>query len=147
SNKYIDETLETEFEYITNIIEDILNIKKIVRTQSSNNIYLYTAPVWMYKVLEIIDSEERDFKAIIKTLKKDSDIMKNSQVIPFIKAQLKDNTQKQSFPQLDEALVLDQYKTYIEKRVNSAIYINSEFDPNQRALKSRPFKPGIFIDT
>ncbi|MHA2475170.1 MAG: class I tRNA ligase family protein [Promethearchaeota archaeon] len=147
SNKYIDETLETEFEYITNIIEDILNIKKIVRTQSSNNIYLYTAPVWMYKVLEIIDSEERDFKAIITTLKKDSDIMKNSQVIPFIKAQLKDNTQKQSFPQLDETLVLDQYKTYIEKRVKSAIYINSEFDPNQRALKSRPFKPGIFIDT
>ena len=144
---YIDETLETEFDYVAKVIEDILNIKKIVKTQKSNNIYLYTAPIWMYDVLEVIDSEKKNFKAIISALKKNPKLMKNSKLIPFFKAQLKENSQKEKLPRIDEISLLKQYKSYIEKRLNSVIYINSDFDPKQRAGIARPFRPGVFIDT
>jgi leucyl-tRNA synthetase len=93
NKKYINSNLEQEFEYVSTVIEDIMNIKKIVKSDTINRIYLYTAP----KV----------------------DI---------------------------EIELLNQYKHYIEKRVNNTIIINSKYDPKQRAARAKPFKPALYID-
>jgi len=45
-SKFIDNYLELEFDYISNVIEDIFNIKKIVKAQKHDKIYLYLAPEW-----------------------------------------------------------------------------------------------------
>jgi leucyl-tRNA synthetase len=93
NEKYINSDLEREFEYISTVIEDIMNIRKIVKSDIINKIYLYTAP----KV----------------------DI---------------------------EIELLNQYKHYIEKRINNTIIINSKYDPKQRAVRAKPFKPALYID-
>ncbi|UCD01925.1 MAG: class I tRNA ligase family protein, partial [Promethearchaeota archaeon] len=144
--KYIDQNLEVEFEYISQVIEDIFNIKKIVNIQEINIIYLYTAPDWKYKAKSLILSTKGNFNSIISELKKEKDLMTNKQLIPYIKTQLKDKIWEKKSYILDEIKSLEDYKSYIEKRVNSSIIINSEFDPKQRAIRAKPFKPALYID-
>ena len=146
NQKYIDYNLEDEFEYISNVIEDIFNIKKIVNTQETDMIYLYTAPDWKNKVNNLILSKKGNFESIISELKKDKDLMTNKQLIPYIKTQLKERVWEKKLPMVDEIKSLEQYKSYMEKRVDSSIIINSEFDPKQRAIRAKPFKPALYID-
>jgi len=147
NKEYIDNDLEIEFEYIITLIEDVLNIKKIVKTQKTNIVYVYIAPRWMYKVWDMINLKKDNFKAIISELKKDRDLISNKQLIPFIKNQLKDRIWEKKFPKIDEVFLLQQYKSYVEKRLNSSLIINSEFDPKKRSDKAKPFKPALYIDT
>ncbi|MHA2390508.1 MAG: leucine--tRNA ligase [Promethearchaeota archaeon] len=147
NKNFIDTYLEIEFEYIISVIEDILSIKKVVKTQKSNEIYIYTAPKWKHEVLGIIISERGKIKEILAKLKSNDEIMKDKQLIPYIKNQIKDRIWEKKFPEENEIKLLEKYKSYIEKRLSVVIIINSEFDPKQRALKAKPFRPGLYIDT
>ena len=50
-------------------------------------------------------------------------------------------------PKVDvEIELLNQYKHYIEKRINNMIVINSKYDPKQRASRAKPFKPALYIE-
>ncbi len=146
-NKFIDNNLELEFDYISNVIEDIFNIKKIVKTQNPDKIYLYLAPEWKYKVLNLILSKKDNFHEIISELKQEKELMSNNELMPFVKYQLKDRIWEKNLPGINERESLKQYKLYIEKRVNSSIIINSNFDPKNRSLRAKPFKPALYIDT
>ena len=146
NKRYIDNNLELEFDFITNIIDDISNIKKIIKSLRSNKIYVYTAPKWKYKVLNTILLKRDDFEATISEIRNDKDLIGNNQVIPYVKNQLKERVWERELPQMDEIDLLKQYKSYIEKRVSGSIEINSEFDPKQRSIKAKPFKPALYID-
>ncbi|MGB5910438.1 MAG: leucine--tRNA ligase [Promethearchaeia archaeon] len=143
---YINEELEIEFNYISNLIDDILSIKKIIKSQDYNAIYIYTAPNWKQVVLNVIISKKGDFNIIIDELKQEADLMKNQDIIPFIKLQIKDRIWEKGLPQLSEHELLKQYLEYIEKKVDTKVIINSKYDPKQRLNKATPFKPAIYID-
>ncbi|MFX1599634.1 MAG: leucine--tRNA ligase, partial [Promethearchaeota archaeon] len=147
NKKYIDNDLEREFEFISIVIEDIINIKKIVKSEKTNQIYLYTAPEWKHKALDIIFSVKNDFNSILGELKKDKDLKIDNQLTNYIKNQLKDRVWEKKIPRVEnEVALLNQYKLYIEKRVNNPIIINSEYDPKQRANRAKPFKPALYIE-
>jgi leucyl-tRNA synthetase len=146
NTQFIDNNLELEFEYISNVIEDIFNIKKIVKSQNYDKIYLYLAPEWKYKISDLILSKKGNFNEIMSELKKEKKLMNNKELIPFVKNQLKARIWEKNLPQIDERELLEQYKPYIEKRVSSLIIINSEFDPKNRSIRAIPFKPALFID-
>jgi leucyl-tRNA synthetase len=143
----IDTNLELEFDYISNVIEDIFNIKKIVKSMKSDEIHLYTAPKWKYKASDVIISKEDNFDAILSEIKKEKELMTNKELVPFIKSQLKDRIWERQWLQIDEIDLLNHYKSYIEKRVNSVIVINSDFDPKQRSKRAKPFKPALYINS
>ncbi|UCC20491.1 MAG: leucine--tRNA ligase [Promethearchaeota archaeon] len=146
NKQFINSDLELEFNYISNVIDDILNILKIVKSHKSEKIYLYLASEWKYKVDNLIFSKKDDFNEIINEIKKEKDLINNKEVIPYLKNQLKDRIWEMNFPQINERDLLEQYKTYIEKRLNSSIIINSEFDPKNRSKRARPFKPALYVD-
>ncbi len=143
---YINKELEIEFYYISNLIDDILSIKKIIKSQDYNEIFIYTAPNWKQDVLNVIISKKGDFNIIMDELKQETELMKNQDMIPFIKLQIKDRIWEKSLPQISEQELLKQYLEYIEKRVDTKVIINSEYDPKQRSNKAIPFKPAIYID-
>jgi len=143
---YINEELEIEFNYITNLINDILSIKKIIKSQDYNAIYIYTAPNWKQFILNVIISKKGDYNIIIDELKQETDLMKNQDIIPFIKLQIKDRIWEKMLPQLSENELLKQYLGYIEKKVDTKVILNSEYDPKRRLNKAIPFKPAIYID-
>jgi len=80
-------------------------------------------------------------------VKQEKELMSNNQLIPFVKSQLKDRIWEKNLPEINERESLKQYKLYIEKRINSSIIINSNFDPKNRSLRAKPFKPALYIDT
>ena len=143
---YINNDIETEFDYISDVIADILNIQRIVSSTNLSKIYLYTAPRWKYEVLKIITSKKGDFKKIIEECKQIPDFMKNSNLIPFVKNQIKNRIWEKDFTNLGEKELLKEYKGYIEKRINSSIIINSDYDPKKRSPKALPNKPAIYLD-
>ena len=144
---YINNDIETEFDYISEVIADILNIQKIVSSTNLSKFYLYTAPNWKYEVLKIITSKEGEFKKIIEECKQIPDFIKNPNLIPFIKSQIKNRIWEKDLTILNEKDLLEEYKGYIEKRINSSIIINSDYDPKKRSPKALPNKPAIYLET
>ncbi|MFX1448648.1 MAG: class I tRNA ligase family protein, partial [Promethearchaeota archaeon] len=145
-DNYVDNELELEFGFISEVVDDILNILKIVKSGNSGNIYLYTAPIWKQQVYDIINAKKGDFKKIIEECKFSNSLMKNKDLIPYVKNQIKDRIWKKDSPPLKEKALLEEYKDYIEKRVNKKIHVNSDYDPKNRAVKAVPFKPAIYVD-
>ncbi|MFX1432268.1 MAG: leucine--tRNA ligase [Promethearchaeota archaeon] len=143
---YLNEELEIEFNYISNLIDDILSIKKIIKSQEYNAVYIYTAPNWKQVVLNVVLSKKGNYNIIIDELKQETDLMKNQDIIHFIKLQIKDRIWEKILPQLSENELLKQYLGYIEKKVDTKVILNSEYDPKQKSNKAIPFKPAIFID-
>ncbi len=144
--EYINEQLEIEFDYISQVIEDIQNILKIVRSKDFDGIFLYTAPNWKKVVREIIFSKQGDFDTTLMVLKNNQEMIKNKELIPFVKSQIRSGNYNTKIPQNEEIQLLLDYKNYIEKKVGFSIILNSEFDPKNKAAKAMPFKPAIFID-
>ncbi|MFX1569126.1 MAG: leucine--tRNA ligase [Promethearchaeota archaeon] len=146
SNQYINKNLENEFEYISNIIEDIFNIKKIITSENSNDIFLYTAPEWKYRIVELILLKKDNFNEIMLILKNEKKLLVQKELVPFIKSQIKDRIWEKKIPQINETELIKDYTFYIEKRVNSKIILNSDFDPKNRAERAKPFKPALYIN-
>jgi leucyl-tRNA synthetase len=146
NKRYINENLEIEFNYISNVIEDINSIKKIVKSEKIDNIYLYTALEWKYNIMNLIRSKKGNFNDIMSELKKEKEVLSNKNLIPFIKDQIKGRIWDKEIPKINEIKLLEQYKSYIENRVKFKIILNSDFDPKQRAIRATPFKPALFID-
>ncbi|MFW9784797.1 MAG: class I tRNA ligase family protein, partial [Candidatus Heimdallarchaeota archaeon] len=147
NKNFIDYDLEIEFEYINRIIEDILNIKKIVKVKKSHEVYIYTAPKWKLEVLKLIRLEEGNFKKVLSKIRDNDELMSKKLLIPFIKSQINNRAWERIMPEIDEDNILERYKSYIEKFLNVPVIINSEFDPKRRSLKAEPFKPGLYINT
>ena len=146
NSNYVDNELEREFGYISDFIEDILNILKIVKSSKSGNIYVYTSPKWKQDVYEIVSSKKGDFKEVIDECKLKGDLIKNKDLISYVKSQIKARIWEKNLAALNEENLLEEYRDYIEKRTNSKIYINSDYDPKNRLIKAVPFKPAIYID-
>ena len=146
NRKYVDNNLEREFEFISNTIEDILNILKIVKSSDSGNIYLYTAPKWKQDVYEIVSSNKGNFKEIIDECKLKGELIKNKDLISYVKSQIKDRVWEKDLIILNEDTLLEEYRDYIENIVNNKIYVNSDYDPKNRLIKAVPFKPAIYVD-
>ena len=142
----INNDIETEFDYISDVIADILNIQRIVSSTNLSKIYLYTAPSWKCEVLKIIYSKKGDFKKTIEECKQIPDVMKNSNLIPFVKNQIENRIWEKDLTSLGEKELLKEYKGYIEKRINSSIIINSDYDPEKRSTKALPNKPAIYLE-
>jgi leucyl-tRNA synthetase len=145
-HEYVNEQSEIEFDYISKVIEDIQNIIKIIRSNDFDKIFLYTAPNWKKKVREILFLKAGIFDTTLNALKSNPEIIKNKELVPFIKSQIKSGAWNIEIPHDEELKLLLDYKNYIEKKVGFTIVINSEFDPKNKAAKAIPFKPAIFID-
>ncbi|MHA1192398.1 MAG: class I tRNA ligase family protein [Promethearchaeota archaeon] len=145
NEKYIDQDIENEYDYISNIIEDILHIKKIAKTQKDDKIFIYTTPQWKHDALKIIISKKGDFNLILTELKKENNMMKNKQLIPFVKNQIKNRVWDTILPKINENALLSKFKPYMEKKINHPIIIDSEYDPANKSTKAAPFKPAIYI--
>ena len=145
--QYIDNKLEAEFEYILQLLDDISKVRKVIRATNVNKIYIFTAPKWKKDVLEIIKSKNGDFNTIINEIKKQSNMIKNKKVVPYIKELIKKRSWEVHTPIKNEFEVLKRYKSYIERKVGSKILINAKFDPENKSDKAVPNKPALYINT
>ncbi|MHA1785535.1 MAG: leucine--tRNA ligase [Candidatus Helarchaeota archaeon] len=142
----IDLELENEFHFITNLIDDIVNIKNALKKEQFSKIYLYTTPEWKKLAFDLIISKKGEFKEIMNEAKKNSKLIKNKQLVPFIKSMVKERIWEKNVTLVDETKVLNEYKRYLEKKFNTNMFINSDFDPKNRAKNAVPMKPSIYVE-
>jgi len=142
---YIDDNLEMEYEYISQLLDDISKVRKVIKAKNLNEIYIYTAPKWKKKVVEIVKSKKGEFKSIISELKAESNLIRNKKVIPFINTLIKKRSWDIETSIENESAIIERYKSYIEGKLKSKIIINSEFDPETKSEKAFPNKPALYI--
>ncbi|TFG15425.1 MAG: hypothetical protein EU531_08310 [Promethearchaeota archaeon] len=142
---YINSSLEFEFEYISNLLEDITKVRKVIKATNIKEIFVYTAPKWKNEVAKIVKSKKGEFKSIISELKAESNLIKNKKVMPFIKTLINNRSWDTKISVENESEILERFKSYLEAKVKSKIIINSEFDPETKSDKAIPNKPALYI--
>jgi len=97
------------------------------------------------EALKIVILKKGDFNLILIELKKNNEMMKNNQLIPFVKNQIKNRVWESNIPNINEKVLLSKFRTYMEKKINHPIIIDSDYDPANKIPKANPFKPAIYI--
>ncbi|MFX1295758.1 MAG: class I tRNA ligase family protein, partial [Promethearchaeota archaeon] len=147
NDQYVYEELEQEYLLIKDLLNDIINIKNAIKKEVLDKIFLYTAPKWKFDVQKIIISKKGVFKEILTECKKDLSLIQNKQLVNFIKWEINNRNWEKKYQLFDEIEILNEYKNYLEKKLDTTIIINSKFDPENKASKAIPNKPAIYIQT
>ena len=77
---------------------------------------------------------------------KKTDLIKNKLLVPYIKSAVKDKIWEKDITYVEENRVLNEYKSYLEKKFNTQIFIDSDQDPKNRAKNAIPMKPSIYVE-
>ncbi|MBD3193519.1 MAG: leucine--tRNA ligase [Candidatus Lokiarchaeota archaeon] len=144
-NININQNNEIEYEYIQNLIGDIKNIQKVLKTEEVEKINIYTAPNWKIKVNNLIMKHQGDFHKILDNIKKSETLIKKKETIPYLKSQIRSWNSKPIINLIDEKIVLKEAKKYLENRLKLSIAIDSDYDPKSRKKNATPMKPAIYI--
>ena len=145
--KFINEDFESEFQYILNVIEDITNIKRVIKSEGIDKVYLYTAPLWKYKIDNIIISHEGNLKAAMNDIKSNSDLISNREAVNYAKKRNKERIWEFNRYDIDEERVLAEFEDVINNKSKSEIILNSDRDPKQKSKNALPNKPAIYIES
>ncbi|MBI5225359.1 leucine--tRNA ligase [Candidatus Micrarchaeota archaeon] len=154
----IDQSLEEEEQYLENVKADVQKIISITGS-TPKSIRLFTAEKWKSSLLKICldyvaKNGKMDFSPIIKEALSLEEMKPNAKAIPsFLQSVNKTvNYYKNSgIPKFDETALLESNSSSLEKLFACKFeIINADlaagFDPENKAVKSLPLKPAIFIE-
>jgi len=147
-------TLENDFKWklINNILDDINNIKTVIRKEELDKISIIIADEWkyrFYKLLLSLINETKNQGEIIKTLMQKDYLKPHSKFINQIITKVLKNVGK--YPKFtlttnEEYNFFQDIKSMIMKKYNCEVEILIEKDSNaQKAIQSLPGKPAIII--
>lgn len=139
-----DETVEAEEEFVKAFIEDVKEIIRVAKIENPSRVYVYTAPEWKWKVVEVV-AEKRDFKSAMAELMKDPEMRKHGKEISKLIQRL---IKERAFEvkRIDEEKALREAKDFIEKELGVELIINPEEDRGGKKKQAMPLKPAVFVE-
>ncbi len=143
----IDDKVEKGEEVVQNLIEDINNIKKLVK-KKPKKIVIYIAEPWKYEVYKKVIKHRNN--AINILMKSEKMRKKGKEVVEFAKALIKKYASLDKYMLMDheyELSVVESAKPMIirEMEVHDVEIISAEKSKSDKARKSMPMKPGIEV--
>ncbi|WP_456395579.1 leucine--tRNA ligase [Thermococcus sp.] len=139
-----NETIEAEEEFVKSLIEDIKEIIRVAKIEDAKRAYIYTAPEWKWRVLEVV-AEKRDFKGAMTELMKDPEMRKHGkEVSRLIQRLIKDRAF--DVKRISEENALREAKDFMEKELGVEIIINPEEDRGGKKKAAMPLKPAVFVE-
>jgi leucyl-tRNA synthetase len=139
-----NETVEAEEEFVKSLIEDIKEIITVAKIENPKRAYIYTAPEWKWKVVEVV-AEKKDFKSAMSELMKDPEMRKHGkEVSKLIQRLIKERAFE--VKRIDEEKALREAKDFIEKELGIEIIINAEEDKGGKKKAAMPLKPAVFVE-
>jgi leucyl-tRNA synthetase len=148
----LTEESDHKWRLMNSILDDINNIKMVMKTDQINSISIIIADDWklkLYEVLMPLLEETKNQGEIMKNLMQNNDLKKYSKQIGKIVSRLLKNVGK--FPKFslspeDEYEFFDEIKPIIEMKYKSNIKVIFEKDSTeQKASQALPSKPAIVI--
>ena len=150
--KLITAELDFKWSLMTNIMEDINNIKLVMKKEKLEKILIFVAAEWKNKFYsQLIDliKKTRNQGEIIKDLMRDDIIRSHGKFINQTVSKLLRNVgkfSKISLPQKEELQFFKEIKQIIEKKFKCSVEIKQEEDSKEpKASQSLPSKPAIVI--
>ncbi|GAB6102678.1 leucine--tRNA ligase [Thermococcus atlanticus] len=139
-----NETIEAEEEFVKSLIEDIKEIIRVAKIEDAKRAYIYTAPEWKWRVLEVV-AEKRDFKGAMTELMKDPEMRKHSKEVSRLIQRL---IKERAFDvkRISEEKALREAKDFMEKELGVEIVINPEEDKGGKKKQAMPLKPAVFVE-
>ncbi|KKK43790.1 MAG: Leucine--tRNA ligase subunit alpha [Candidatus Lokiarchaeum sp. GC14_75] len=153
---YDEELITAEFDFkwslMVNIMEDINNIRLVMKKEKLEKIFIFIAAEWKNKFYsQLIDliKKTRDQGEIIKALMQDHAIRSHGVFINQTVSKLLKNVgkfSKISLPQKEELQFFKEIKQIIEKKFKCSVEIKQEeYSKEIKASQALPGKPAIVI--
>ncbi|WP_010477149.1 leucine--tRNA ligase [Thermococcus zilligii] len=139
-----NETVEREEQFVQSVIEDIKEIVKVARLENAKKAYIYTAPEWKWKVVEVV-AEKKDFKSAMAELMKEPEMRERGKEVSKLIGHL---IQERAFEvkRIDEEKALREAKDFLEKELGLEIIINAEEDKGGKKKQAMPLKPAVYVE-
>ncbi len=146
----IDDMVEAEEEYITDLVNDIREVAQLLRKDSPERVFVYVSPDWMREVVEIAKSGE-DFRDAMKKVMQSEELRKRGKEISNLVRSIFDGTLNPVYSSINEREVLERERDFIMKETgcNELIIEPSEspsYDPEKRSRRALPGKPAIYVE-
>jgi len=147
-------TSENDFKWklMNNIIEDINNIKLVMKQEKLDNISIIIADEWKFKFYNILMSlidETRNQGEILKKIMKESDLKPHGKSIGQITAKILKNVGKYSKISLsseEESQFFQEIKPILNKKYQCDIEVLNEKETKEKkASQALPGRPAIII--
>ena len=145
----INEEVLINEELLIKTIEDIEEIKKVTKMKPKK-VYIYLAPEWKWKLIDVANElKERgklDMKNLMMEAKKLNINMKEASKYA---AKLIEEIRKREFKRVDEYNYLKNAKEFIEKEIGASVEImdeNATYDPAGKKKMAMPLRPAIYME-
>ena len=142
----VDKLAEQSEEYLTNLLEDIINIQKAMKIKHIKQVEVTIVPKWKEKILvEFLKNRDN----LISRLMQDSEIKKHGKdAVKYAQKLLKSHeTIEHSFPRENEYKIVTESSTFIESNLGGKISVKYAEESNSpRKHLSEPFRPALFIE-
>jgi len=146
--KLIDEKIEKSEEIVQSILQDIIQIKKIMK-KDIEKVHIYTSDTWKWEVYEIAEEVGKpDIGQIMgKSIEKNIHDDKK-EIANFTKRIAKEMTKTKYVGKINEYEILNDAKDFIEEEISAEVIIheNNDYDPENKAKNAIPYKPAIYME-
>ncbi|MDR1820199.1 MAG: leucine--tRNA ligase [Methanobrevibacter sp.] len=144
----MDEKIGKSEEIVTNLIKDILQIKKII-SKNLNKIHIYPCEDWKWDVYKIAyEISKPDIGQIMGKSIKENLCEDKKELSGFVKKIAKEMTKTKYVGKIDEIAILNNEKEFITQEVGCEIVIHQDnsYDPENKSKQALPYKPAIYIE-
>ncbi|MFW6109699.1 MAG: leucine--tRNA ligase, partial [archaeon] len=160
--KLVDKESEEMEQIIQTSMEDVQKITQVTGI-SPEKIHFYTADGWKWKIylkgLEMAKRDELDIGNLIRESFKDEEMKARSKEVPKFVRQIIDEIVKlpdrkrelrMQMGQINEVGILQDAINFIEGQIGVEVVIGAESDPwiedpANRAQRSKPYRPAIYV--
>jgi leucyl-tRNA synthetase len=141
----VDKIAEKSEEYLTNLIDDIINIQKAMKIKQIKQVEVTIVPKWKEQILvEFLKNRDK----LIPRLMQDSEIKKHGKdAIKYAQKLLKSHEGiEHLFPREHEYEIVTESSKFIESNlgINISVKYTEDSDSPRKHL-SEPFRPALFI--
>ena len=157
-----DKRVELAEDYLASVVEDISNILRVVKKKAAK-ICLYVAQDWKWRAykmaLEMVLAGKVDLKVLLRDVEKKlglrlhtADLVKFLQeAVQEFRAMSEEQLVELKAVELDEYGVLYEAAGFLGKQFGTQVNIfkaddPARYDPQNRALLSKPMRPAIYVE-
>jgi leucyl-tRNA synthetase len=147
----VNEEAELGEELIARTLEDIESIVQVTNIKPKK-IYLYVAPRWKWRMMEILHQLKPELKNAMQVLMREEELRKHGkEIAKLLPSLVKDPAKIEFRGYVDEARVLEEARQFFERTFDASVVVQRAgeqgiYDPANKSAKAMPLKPAIYLE-
>ena len=141
---------EAAEELVMQTYEDVQSIISVTGIKPSK-IFIYTAPGWKWRVLEVLRAQERrDFSELMQRLMQEPELRKRGKEVAGVLQEMLRSEPREAV-RVEERKVLSEAAEFFSRAFDAEVKVYGAeeegiYDPQRRSARAMPLKPAIYIE-